>query len=139
MGQGGAGREPGLHAFLTGRIIGAAQRVHRELGSGFLEKVYQNALTIELEGMGLKAESGVGIQVYYRGQLVGAYEADLLVEGVVLIELKAVEALHEVHEVQLVNYLRATKIEVGLLVSFGPRLEVKRRIFTNDRKSQQSP
>jgi GxxExxY protein len=126
--------ETGLHADLTRKIIAAMQRVHRVLGGGFLEKVYENALRIELEDMGLSVEQRRQIDVYYRGRLVGVYEADLIVEGLVIIELKAVEALVEAHEVQLVNYLRATRIEVGLLVNFGTRLDIRRRIFTNDRK-----
>ena len=126
--------EAGLHSELTGKIIGAAQRVHRVLGCGFLEKVYENALTIELRASGLEVAVQMPIEVRYRGELVGVYQADLLVDGLVILELKAVDQLADIHEVQLVNYLRATNIEVGLLINFGPKLEIKRRIFTNDRK-----
>lgn len=126
--------EDGLHADLTHKIIGAAKRVFRVLGPGFLEKVYQNALAIELREMGLIAVAGKPITVYYRGELVGEYVADLLVESRVILELKAVEQLVQIHEVQLVNYLRATTVEIGLLINFGPELEIKRKIFTNDRK-----
>ncbi len=126
----------GLHADLTHKIIGAAKRVYRVLGQGFLEKVYQNALVVELRRMGLSAETSVPIEVYYLGELVGVYEADVLVEAAVIVELKAIEALAIIHEVQLVNYLRATRIEVGLLFNFGPELQIRRRIFTNDRKGK---
>lgn len=126
--------ERGLHADLTRQITGAVQRVHRALGAGVLEKVYENALAIELRECGLEFAQQVPIDVYYRGQLVGIYQADLVVNGLVIVELKAVEQLVEAHEIQLVNYLRATQMEVGLLINFGTKLEVKRRIYTNDRK-----
>lgn len=128
------GAEDGLHAGLTHRIIGCMQRVHRSLGSGFLEQVYENALMIELQDAGLEVVAQAPIEVQYRGQVVGVYRADLLVNGLVIVEIKAVEHLLHVHEVQLVNYLRATPMEVGLLVNFGAKLDIKRRIFTNDRK-----
>ena len=130
--------EDGLHADLTGLIIGAAKRVYRVLGTGFLEKVYQNALVLELRELGLMVTSSAPISVYYQGELVGEYFADLLVEGKVILELKAVEELAQIHEVQLVNYLRATRVEVGLLINFGPKLDVRRKIFTNDRKGFQA-
>jgi len=129
-------REPNLHAGLTYRIIGAVQQVYRTLGAGFLEKVYGNALALELSTLGLRVETEVPIKVYYRDQVVGFFEADVLVEALVILELKAVEQLVEIHEVQLVNYLRATEIELGLLVNFGPNLEIRRRILTNDRKKR---
>lgn len=125
---------PGLHTELTEQIIGAAQRVYRALGTGFIEKVYENALVIELEAAGLQVCQQVPIDVFYRGKIVGQFEADLLVEAKVMLELKAVEHVLEVHEVQLVNYLRATRIELGLIINFGPKLVVRRRILTNDRK-----
>jgi GxxExxY protein len=127
--------EPGLHSDVTRKIIGAAQRVHRQLGFGFLEKVYENALAIEVAESGLVVVQSAPIQVHYRERLVGIFEADLLVDDKVIAELKAVEHLSEVHEVQLVNYLRATRIEVGLLINFGQKFEIKRRILTNDRKA----
>lgn len=126
--------EDGLHAEITGQIIGAAKAVFRELGCGFLEKVYENALAVELSHRGLRVHQQVPIQVYYRSQLVGVFDADLLVEGLVIVELKAIEMLARVHEVQLVNYLRATEIEVGLLINFGSHFQVCRRLLTNDRK-----
>ena len=114
---------------LTERIINAAYRVHNFLGFGFLEKVYQNALMIELIGMGLKASSEMPIKVYYRNEIVGEYIADIIVEDKVILELKAVKDLAEIHEVQLVNYLKATGIEVGLLINFGHSVQVKRKVF----------
>jgi GxxExxY protein len=124
----------GLHADLTRKIIGAARRVHRTLGTGFLEKVYENSLALELTDAGLIVAQSAPIEVRYRGQVVGVYEADILVNDLVVLELKAVEQLVTPHEVQLVNYLRATRIEVGLLINFGARLDICRRILTNDRK-----
>jgi GxxExxY protein len=124
----------GLHAKLTGAIIAAARRVHAALGFGFLERVYQNALALELSSAGYTVSLDCPIEVRYLGQVVGIYEADIMVDGLVIIETKAVEWLVEAHEVQLVNYLRATRVEVGLLINFGPRLVARRKIFTNDRK-----
>ena len=103
-----------FHAELTYKVIGGARRVFRALGSGFLEKVYLNSLAIELRESGLKVEIRVPIEVYYRGSLVGQYYADLLVEDLVIVEVKAVEHIIEAHEVQLLNYLRGTRIELGL-------------------------
>jgi GxxExxY protein len=116
------------HETLTGAIIGGAMRVHRVLGPGFLESVYQNALAVELGGRGLRAECERRIRVRYREVIVGDFVADMLVNGVVLVENKAVRALAPAHDAQLVNYLTATGIEVGLLLNFGaPRLEFRRR------------
>ena len=112
---------------LTETIIGYAYQVHRALGSGFLEKVYENALRIELELAGVKVRQQAPLTVYYRDQLVGEYFADLLVQGCVLVELKAVHSLTKEHEVQLVNYLAATKIDIGLLINFGSSVQVKRK------------
>ncbi len=112
---------------LTQQIIGFAYKVHNTLGVGFLEKVYENALKIELEKAGLAVKQQEPINVYYEGQLVGEYLADLWVENRVIIELKAVRALDRVHEVQLVNYLAATGVSTGLLVNFGPSVQVKRK------------
>lgn len=113
---------------LTGKIIGAAMKVHRTLGSGFLESVYQQALQIELCRMGLKCASAQPIKVHYEGFIVGDFVADLLVEERVIVELKAVSTLAPVHEVQTVNYLAATGIKVGLLLNFGaPSLQFKRK------------
>ena len=114
---------------LTEKIINAAYKVHNVLGFGFLEKVYQNALMIELKRMGLKVSSEMPIKVYYRSEIVGEYIADIIVEDKVILELKAVKDLAEIHEVQLVNYLKATGIEVGLLINFGHSVQVKRKVF----------
>lgn len=111
--------EVGLHTEITGTVIGAAQRVHTTLGYGFPEKVYENALAIELRGCGLLVEQSVDIVVRYQGHIVGSYEADMLVERKVILEIKAISILGEVHEVQVLNYLRATEMEVGLLINFG--------------------
>ncbi|MFO7899283.1 MAG: GxxExxY protein [Planctomycetota bacterium] len=121
---------------LTGKIIGAGMAVQSELGFGFAEKVYENALVIELESAGLAVQQQVPTPVYYRGELVGDYFADLIVEGKVIVELRAVAKLDPVHEVQLVNYLKATELEVGLLLNFGDRLEYKRRVFSKRARTQ---
>ena len=118
---------------LTKKIIGCAYTVHNTLGAGFLEKVYENALKIELEQAGLAVTQQEPIKVHYQGHLVGEYFADLWVENQVIVELKAVHALDRMHEVQLVNYLTATGINTGLLLNFGPSVQVRRkfRIFNN--------
>ncbi len=126
---------------LTGTIIGCAMKVHQTLGSGFLESVYQNALVYELRKAGLSVVAEARIQVRYEGIVVGDFVADLFVEGQVLIENKAVQSLVLAHEVQLVNYLTATGIEVGLLLNFGTqRLEFKRKHRTfRDTRSVNAP
>ena len=124
----------GKHADLTEKIIGAFYRVHNVLGYGFSEKVYENALAIELRKLGLKVGQQARIVVYYNGEVVGEYQADLVVNGVVIIELKAVRQLADEHEAQLLNYLKATPIEVGLLLNFGPKAEIKRKVYDNERK-----
>lgn len=110
---------------VTDTIIKCFYKVYNELGYGFLEKVYQNALLIELQNEELEPESQKQIQVYYRGDVVGNYYADIVVE------LKAAEILAEEHEYQLINYLKATDMEVGLLLNFGKKPQVKRKVFTN--------
>ncbi len=121
-----------LHSELTDKIIKAYYKVYNTLGYGFLEKVYENALFFELRNMGLFVEKQRRIKVYYIEQKVGDYFADLIVEEKVIIELKATEALCEDHEFQLINYLKATEIEVGLLLNFGKSPEFKRKIFSNN-------
>ena len=116
---------------LTSSIIKAAFNVHNILGAGFLEKVYHNALIVELEGMGLKVFSEVPINVYYKDIKVGDFFADLYIENIVLIKLKAVENLASIHEVQLVNYLNATGEDIGLLINFGKSVTVKRKFRVN--------
>lgn len=112
---------------LTQKIIGCAYKVHNTLGPGFLEKVYENALRIELEKLGLRVKQQEPINVQYEGQVVGEYYADLWVDERVVIELKANQAIAKEHEVQLVNYLTATRIDQGLLLNFGPSVQVKRK------------
>jgi GxxExxY protein len=115
---------------ITYAINGAVFEVNRVLGSGFLEKVYENALLIELKRRGLKAEGQVPIKVFYKENVVGEYIADILVEKKVIIELKTVENIDKIHEAQLLNYLRATGIRVGLLVNFKhPKAEIKRMVL----------
>ena len=120
-----------LHKELTAEIINRFYKVYNTLGYGFLEKVYEKALKYELEKAGFNVERQKPINVYYETELVGEYFADLLVENKVIIELKAAETICEEHENQLINYLKATEIEVGLLLNFGKNPEVKRKIFTN--------
>lgn len=119
------------HTDVTERIIGAAYEVHNELGFGFLEKVYENALAIELQEQGLSVRQQEPVQVFYKGHLVGDYVADLVVEDKVVVELKAVKLLDKAHEVQLVNYLKATRMEVGLLLNFGSSVKVTRKAFSH--------
>jgi GxxExxY protein len=114
---------------ITYKINGAIFEVNRELGSGFLEKIYENALMIELVNAGLKAENQVPIKVKYKGKEVGDYFADIVVEGQVILELKAAESLQKIHEAQLLNYLKATGIKIGMLVNFThPKAQIKRFI-----------
>ena len=127
-----------IHENLTGQIIKAFYNVYNELGYGFLEKVYENALALELESMGLRVGRQRPIRVHYLGRQVGDYYADLIVEGLVIFELKCAEALCEAHEAQLLNYLKATDVEVGLLLNFGRKPAFRRKIFTNDKKRHQS-
>jgi GxxExxY protein len=114
---------------LTEKIIGCAYRVYNTLGSGFFEKVYENSLLKDLTDEGLATQQQVPMKVIYRDTIVGDYVADLVVEGCVVVEVKAVERLIKIHEVQLVNYLKATGIRLGLLINFGPTIEIKRRIY----------
>jgi GxxExxY protein len=119
---------------LTQKIIGVYYDVYNELGVGFLESVYQKSLALALESAGLKVCSRIDIPVWFRGHQVGQFEGDLLVEQCVLLELKAARALGSAHQAQLMNYLRATEIEVGLLLNFGPKPEFKRVAYDNSRK-----
>lgn len=118
------------HQELTREIIGASYEVYRELGWGFLEKVYEVALAAELARRGVGVTSQAEIEVRYKGQPVGTYYADLLVENAVICELKSAQTIDAVHHAQLLNYLKATGIKVGLIINFGPkRVEVKRMVF----------
>ncbi len=127
-----------LHSELTSLIIKAFYKVYNTLGHGFLEKVYENSMAIELKKMGLGVSQQVKIDVFYDGEKVGNYFADLVVEEKIIIELKATEALITEHEAQLVNYLKATPIEVGLLLNFGEKPQHKRRVLTNNYKQNLS-
>jgi GxxExxY protein len=124
-----------LHKSITDIILKVYYEVYNELGYGFLEKVYQNAMYFELKSLGYKVEAQKQIKVYFKKQLVGEYYSDLLVEDKVIVELKATELLMNVHIAQIINYLKGTPIEVGLLLNFGEKPEFKRFIYTNDRKS----
>ena len=126
------------HKDITEVIIRAFYTVYNTLGYGFLERVYQNALVIELRKLGLEVIPEACIKVYYNGQVVGEYFADLLVAGVVLVEIKAVRTLAPEHEAQLLNYLKATPYEVGLLLNFGPKPQIKRKVYDNERKGSLS-
>lgn len=126
------------HHDLTQKIISAFYTVYNMLGYGFLEKVYENAMVIELQSASLEVAAQYPINVYYREQVVGEYMADLLVAQRVIVELKAVRSLLPEHEAQLLNYLNATRYEVGLLLNFGVKPEIKRKIFDNPRKKYSS-
>ncbi len=120
-----------LHADITDQILKAFYKVYNSLGYGFLEKVYENALLIELKGSGLNVVQQYPLQVFYENQLVGEYFADIVVNDLIILELKAAEQLRQEHVAQLTNYLKATNKEVGLLLNFGPKPEFKRIVFTN--------
>jgi GxxExxY protein len=123
-----------IYKDFSNRIIQCFYNVYNTLGFGFLEKVYENAMMVELRKNGLFAEKQKPIEVYYGNQMVGSYFADIIVESKIILELKAAECLIEEHELQLINYLKATELELGLLLNFGKKPEFKRKIFTNDRK-----
>jgi len=123
-----------LHKDLTDSILKAYFDVYNELGYGFLEKIYQNSLYLELESRGFKVEAQKQIQVLYKNTEVGEYYADLIVNDLIILELKATEFIIQEHEWQLLNYLRATNIEVGLLLNFGTKPEFRRKVFDNARK-----
>jgi GxxExxY protein len=123
-----------LHEELTDAIIKTFYEVYNELGYGFLEKVYQNSLYLELKNKGYKVEAQKKISVYYKGTEVGEYYADLLVEDLIILELKAADCIVKDFENQILNYLRGTDCEVGLLLNFGKKPEFKRKIFENYRK-----
>lgn len=125
-----------LHQELTAEIIKRFYIVYNKLGYGFLEKVYEKALKYELEKAGFQVERQKPINVFYETELVGEYFADLLVENKVIIELKAAENICEEHEYQLINYLKATEIEVGLLLNCGKKPEIRRKAFSNLNKKK---
>jgi GxxExxY protein len=118
-----------LYGELTDRVIGSFFTVYGELGGGFLESVYENSMMVEFERMGLAAENQKKIDVHYKNRLVGDFRADIVVEGKVLVEIKALRRLLPIHEAQLLNYLKATGIRVGLLVNYGDTVTFKRKVF----------
>ena len=123
-----------LHAELTEKIIGAYYDVYNALGYGFLEKVYENALAIELRKQGFHVQQQKEIRVYYDQQLIGQYCADIVVNDLILLELKAANKVIPVYQAQLLNYLKATAYEVGLLLNFGPLPKYIRKVFMNHNK-----
>lgn len=127
--------EHGLkHSALTERIIGVFFEVYNELGSGFLESIYVEALALALNQAGLSVEREMPLAVCFRGRVIGRFRADLVIGGAVLVETKACPELKSRHEAQLLNYLRATVLEVGMLLNFGPRPQFKRLLYDNPRK-----
>jgi GxxExxY protein len=128
----------GKHSELTGTILRAFFQIHKEMGFGFSEKVYESALEVLLKELGLFTERQKEILVYYHGKQVGEYKADMIVNGFVLLEIKSVEKLIDAHDAQLLNYLKSTKIEVGLLLNFGRQAEFHRKIYDNSRKGTMS-
>lgn len=124
------------HQELTKSIIGIYYNVYNELGFGFLEKVYHKSLLIELKRNGYKIDSEKKVNVYYKNEIVGAYIPDIIINDSVIVELKCVEYLTDIHENQLLNYLKATDCEVGLILNFGKDPQFIRKIFTNDLKKK---
>lgn len=127
-----------LYREKTDQIISAFYEVYHTLGSGFLERVYQNALYYELLDRGFKCLPQQSMRVCYKGRVVGEYVADMLVDDCIILELKAVDALHEAHEYQLLNYLKATGLQVGLLLNFGGIPQVKRMVNTKKNEPRSS-
>ena len=128
------GRRTYPHALLTDKIIKVFYEVYNHLGCGFLERLYEKAMIIELEKAGLRVESQVPVTVSYKGQVIGDFVLDLVVEDTVVLELKSVSVLAEEHVAQLMNYLRATKYELGLLLNFGPKPKIRRLLYTREYK-----
>ena len=128
-----------LHSEITSEIIKAFYEVYNKLGYGFLEKVYENAMVIQLSNQGLDCISQKSITVYYDHCKVGSYIADIVVCGSVIVEMKATESLWEEHEAQLINYLKATDIEVGMLLNFGKKAQFKRKVFSSAFKNLNPP
>ncbi len=127
--------EPGLqHRDLTEQIIGVFYGVFDVLGHGFVESIYEEAMVVDLRGVGLSVERQVPVIVHFRGHSIGTFKADIIVNQCVVLELKASRAISGAHEAQLLNYLRATEMEVGLIFNFGPRPTFKRLVFANERK-----
>jgi GxxExxY protein len=131
----GQGGREFKHLEVTRRIVGVFFEVYGELGYGFLESVYRTAMTIALREAGLAVKHEVQLEARFRGLPIGVFRADLLVEGAVLVELKAARVIDSAHIAQLLNYLRCTSLETGLILNFGPRPHIRRLIFTHDRKN----
>jgi GxxExxY protein len=126
------------HSELSEAIIGVFYEVYNELGYGFLESVYRNSLQLALLAKGLRVEAEVAVPVFFRGKNVGDFRADMVINGCLLLELKTAEAIVIAHEAQLLNYLRATNLEVGLILNFGPKAQVRRLAYDNTRKQFKS-
>jgi GxxExxY protein len=122
------------HEQLTGKIIEVFYEVYNELGDGFLESVYETSMRLALTEAGLFVPPKMPLEVWFRGVIVGVFEPDITVENLMILEIKAARGIDPAHEAQLLNYLRATEIEVGLLLNFGPKPEFKRMVFDNERK-----
>jgi GxxExxY protein len=127
------------HSELTDLIIGVFYEVYNELGHGFLESVYRNSLQLALTAKGLSVEAEVPISVRFRGKIVGDFRADLMVNDCILLELKAAETIVAAHEAQVLNYLRSTTLELGLVLNFGPKPQVRRLLFDNAHKKALYP
>jgi GxxExxY protein len=127
------------HLEITRRVVGVFFGVYGELGYGFLESVYRMAMTIALREAGLAVKAEVELEARFRGRTVGAFRADLLVEDAVVVELKAARGIDSAHIAQLLNYLRCSSLETGLILNFGPHPHIRRFIFTNDRKKLDAP
>lgn len=127
-----------LHSEITSKILKAFFKVYNTLGYGYLEKVYENSMLIELRSMGLRCENQVHVKVFYEKHIVGNYKADLFVENAVAVELKAASCLNPDNDAQLVNYLKGTEVEVGMLLNFGPVPDYRRKVFTNERKKHRN-
>lgn len=122
-----------LYEEITDKVIKAFYNVYNTLGTGFLENVYENALLIELEEIGLKIEKQKEIDVFYKGKIVGKHRTDLIVEDKIILELKSVAKITDIHKAQLINYLKATNYTLGFIVNFGDKLEFKRIVFETKR------
>lgn len=126
------------HSELSETIIGVFYEVYNELGYGFLESVYRNSLQLALLARGLRVQTEVAVPVFFRGKNVGDFRADMMVNGFVMLELKTADGISIAHEAQLLNYLRATKLEIGLILNFGPKAQVRRLAYDNARKLYKS-
>ena len=123
-----------LHSDVTDQILKSFYHVYNALGYGFLEKVYENSMALSLQRQGLQVAQQSPVDVWFEGQVVGQYFADLIVSDRVLLELKSAKTIDPAHEAQLINYLRATRIEVGLVLNFGEKPQFARKVFLNENK-----